>query len=198
NREAMEAAVVALELLVERADLRVFRPIALWNRSLLAISQGLFAHGKELVETAFRLGEHAHTWIAANTYRLQTYTLRLHRDQLEGQEQLLRTSLTDYPGYSIYECALASTYAQLDRQDDCRAIFETLATQGFQRLSRDGDWLVNLCLLSEACSYLGDSARAALLVELLSPFTAFQAVAVNEIAAGAVAQHVGRLTGELG
>ena len=198
DRGAMEAAIVALERLVELPDLRVFRPVALWNRSLLTISQGRFAQGKELVETAFRLGEHAHTWIAANTYRLQTYTLRRHLDELDGHEQVLRDSLADYPGYSIYQCALASTYAQLDRQDDCRAIFETLATHGFQRLSRDGDWLTNLCLLSEACSYLGDTARAALLVELLSPFTAFQAVAQNEIAVGAVAQHVGRLSGELG
>jgi tetratricopeptide (TPR) repeat protein len=198
NRVAMEATIGEMQRLVELWHLQLFSSLVVAFEVTLALAKGRFAEGEQLIERAFRLGERAQSWNASTTYRLQTFTLRSHLDRLDGYEEVLRRSLDDYPGYLIFDCALARAYAQLGRREECSEIYERLAEGGFAGLSRDGDWLVNMCLLSEVCSYLGEHGRPAVLIDLLVPFADLHAVAAGEIAAGAVAHHVGRLEGELG
>jgi tetratricopeptide (TPR) repeat protein len=165
--------------------------------ALFALWQGRLAAAEPLIEAAFRLGERAQPWTANTDYRLQTFLLRRHRGELGGYEAVLRSSLDDYPGYRIFDCALSSAYAHLDRRDECREVFESMAADSFECLSREGDWLTNLCFLSEACSYLGDRERAQVLIELLAPYAGQNAVACGEVVLGTVAQHLGRLEGEV-
>ena len=99
-----------------------------------------------------------------------------------GYDDVLRRSVAEYPGYHIFDCALARAYAHLGRRDDAREIFEQLAGEdGFGQLSRDEDWLVNLSLLSEVCAYLDDRGRAQDLYSLLTPFVHLNAVAAGEL-----------------
>jgi hypothetical protein len=196
--EAMRTSVAAMQRLGGLLDLRTFRTLIAAYEATWAVAQGRYAEAGEHIEQAFALGERAQSWNAETTLRLQTFMLKRHYGTLDGYDEILLRSIAEYPGYWIFECALASAYAQLERREECRELFERIAADGFGNVSRDSDWLVNMCLLSEVCSYLEDHERAAQLVDLLSPFARLNAVAAAEIAMGSIAQHVGRLLADLG
>jgi len=168
------------------------------HHAMSALSAGQLAAAGELIETAFRLGEQSESWPAVASHRLQTFLLRELRGELRGYVDVLRDSLGEYPGYRIFECALAHACFELGREAEAREAFEHLAEDDFRRLSRDEDWLVNVCLLSDVCVYLGDAKRAAVLYRLVSPFAALNAVASAEIDLGAAARSVAGLAVALG
>src|SRR5207248_2971445 len=181
RRAALERAVEAMRTLVQELNLQSFRSLVTVLDAELALSQGRFEEGGILITEALRLGERAQSWNVQTPYRLQMFTLRIEQDRLDGYDDVLRRSVAEYPGYHIFDCALARAYAHLGRRDDAREIFEQLAGEdGFGQLSRDEDWLVNLSLLSEVCAYLDDRGRAQDLYSLLTPFVHLNAVAAAE------------------
>jgi tetratricopeptide (TPR) repeat protein len=197
RRAAMERAIEAMRNVVQELNLQSFRSLVTVFDAELALSQGRFEEGERLITEAFRLGERAQSWNVQTPYRLQIFTFRIELDRLDGYDEDLRRSIAEYPGYHIFDCALARAYAHLGRCDEAREVFEHLAADGFRQLSLDEDWLVNLCLLSQVCAYLDDRERAQELYSLLAPFAHLNAVAAGELCLGSVAQHVGRLATQL-
>jgi DNA-binding SARP family transcriptional activator/tetratricopeptide (TPR) repeat protein len=193
DRAALERTINAMRHLVQELNLQSFRSLVMVVDAQFAASQGRFREAEELITDAFRIGERAQSWNVQTPHRLQIFILRIQQDRLDGYEDVLRRSLEDYPGYSIFDCSLALAYAHFRRRDEAGAIFERLATHDFGRLSRDEDWLVNLSLLSEVCVYLDDRRRAHTMHALLTPFTHLNAVAAGEICLGSVARYAGRL-----
>jgi len=194
----MRASVAAMQRLGEMHDLHTFRTLISAFEATWAVGQGRLVEAEAHIERAFALGERAQSWNAQTTLRLQTFMLRWLRGAIDGYDEVLRRSLDDYPGYRIFNCALASAYAREGRREECREVFDDVASGRFEKLSRDEDWLVNMSLLSDVCSYLGDHERAEQLTERLSPFVELNAVASAEITMGSVAHHVGRLLCALG
>jgi tetratricopeptide (TPR) repeat protein len=82
----------------------------------------------------------------------------------------------------------------LGRREEARTEFEHLAAEGFTDLPHDALWLACIAYLSEACAFLGDSDRAALLYQLLLPY-AGRTVTVGTAAAcyGAASRYLGLL-----
>jgi tetratricopeptide (TPR) repeat protein len=119
--------------------------------------------------------------------------LRIQQDRLDGHDDVLRKSIDEYPGYHIFECALAYAFAHRGLREEAAAIFERLAAAEFGVLSRDEDWLVNVCLLSEVCVYLRDRRNGLAALSMLAPFTQVNALASGEICLGSVARYAGRL-----
>jgi tetratricopeptide (TPR) repeat protein len=197
DRTALSRTIEAMRQLVQEANLRAFRSLVTVFDAQFAASQGCFREAEELITEALRLGERAQSSNTETACRLQIFMLRMQQDRLDGYDDVLRRSVDEYPGYWIFDCALARTYAQLGRLDEARVMFEELVTDDFGRLSRDEDWLVNLSLLSEICAYVDDPFRAQILHAQLSPFTQQNAVASGEICTGSVAHHVGRLAAQL-
>jgi tetratricopeptide (TPR) repeat protein len=198
KRTAMERAIEAMRSLVQELNLRSFRSLVTVFDGELALAQGRFAEGERLITEAFRLGERAQSWNVQTPYRLQIFMFRLEQDLLDGYDDVLRRSIAEYPGYHIFDCALARAYVDLGRRDDAREIFEQLAGEaGFGLLSRDEDWLVNLSLLSHVCAYLDDRPRARDLYGLLKPFVHLNAIAAGELCLGSVAHHTARLAAQL-
>ena len=193
DRVALERTINAMKQLVQELNVQSFRSLATVVDALFAASQGRFREGEELIADAFRIGERAQIWTIQTDRRLQTFMLRMQQGGLDGYDDVLRRSLEDFPGYSIFDCSLALTYAHLGRRDEAGAIFERLAGHDFGGLSRDEDWLVNMSLLSEICVYLDDRRRAQTIHGLLTPFTHLNAVAAGEICLGSVARYAGRL-----
>jgi len=197
DRAALTRTIDSMRQLVQELNLRAFQSLVTVADAQFAASQGRYSEAEELITEALRLGERAQSWNVQTPHRLQMFVLRMQQDQLDGYEEVLSRSLDEWPGYTIFDCALARTYAQLGSLDEARMIFERLARNDFRDLSRDEDWLVNLSLLSEICAYLDDRPRARMLHAELSPFAEQNAVASGEICAGSVAQHVGRLAAQL-
>jgi DNA-binding SARP family transcriptional activator len=193
DRPVMERTIEEMRQLVQELNLQMFRSLVTVFDAELAAAQGRFAEAESLITDAFRRGERAQSWNVQTPHRLQLFMLRLQQDRLEGYDDVLRHSIDEYPGYRIFDCALARACVQLGLREEAGEIVERLTADDFAQLSREEDWLVNLTLLAEACASLADRNRAASLHGLLLPFAAENAVAAGEICMGSVAQHVARL-----
>lgn len=94
--------------------------------------------------------------------------------------------------------ALAAALCQLGREADARAMFELVAAEGFDRVREDSFWLLTMGVLTEACSFLCDTARAATLYEALAPYAGRHAAYDGLLYFGPVTYSLGLLAHTLG
>ena len=73
-----------------------------------------------------------------------------------------------------------------------------VAQDRFRAFYRDSEWLLGICLASEACWLLGDATAAAALYEQLDPFAGRHAIGHAEGSIGAVDRYLGLLAATLG
>jgi tetratricopeptide (TPR) repeat protein len=105
--------------------------------------------------------------------------------------------LARVPGSPVRGALLAFLYAELDRDDEARHLFEGLATTGFEHLPWDVTRLRMHTWLATTAAHLGDAARGAVLYRLL----ALYAENIDEtggMVAGSVAHYLGLLATILG
>ena len=80
------------------------------------------------------------------------------------------------------------------RADVARPLFEAFAIRDFADLPRDSYWLATIVLLADACAALADRTRAALLYDLLIPYTDRNAAPASGLGCfGAVSYYLGLL-----
>lgn len=185
-----------------RAAERLRQPAQLWyvavTQALLALFEGRLDEAEGLIEQAFTRGRQAQSWEAQVYYRMQMFGLRSARGGLEEIEETIVQSVEEYPAYRVFRCVLASVYAELGREVECRAVFEDLAVDDFAGLPRDEEWLFGMTLLASVCARLRDRRRAALLYELLSPYADRNALSVPDLSTGAVSRVLGLLAATTG
>jgi len=80
---------------------------------------------------------------------------------------------------------------EIQRDLDARSVFERLAVDDFAAIPRDWFWLISMNLLSQVCSYLKDTRRAAVLYQLLLPFAQRNVCVVNILSTGSAARSLG-------
>jgi tetratricopeptide (TPR) repeat protein len=167
------------------------------TRALLALFEGRLADAEDLIERALHLGEQAQTWEALVYYRIQMFGLRSAEGRLEEIEETLRQSVDQYPRYPVFRCILASVYSELQREAECRFVFEGLAANDFAELPRDEEWLFGMSLLAPVCAFLGDTRRAALLYDLVAPYADRNALSVPDLSTGSLSRPLGILAAAL-
>jgi tetratricopeptide (TPR) repeat protein len=121
------------------------------------------------------------------------FLLRREQGRLDEIEELIRSSVPEYPGYRSFRCLAVILDCELGRLNDARAAFDVLAADDFSALPRDIEWLFCLSILSEVATLLDDRERAITLHALLAPYGHLNAVAAGEIALGSVARYLGIL-----
>ena len=110
----------------------------------------------------------------------------------------IEAAIEQHEALPTWRCALAALYADLGREPDARATFEELAVDDFALLPRDWDWLVAAQNLVQACTYLRDERRAAVLYEQLEPFAGYFACSGwATVCVGSVSACLGNLAGVL-
>jgi tetratricopeptide (TPR) repeat protein len=166
---------------------------SLIRRCVLALFAGAFDAAEHLAEDALALGRRAQSWDAGFSYRSAMFLLRCEQGRLDEIEDLIRSSIDDYPGYRSFPCLAILLDCELGHVDDARAAFDVLAKDDFSALPRDIEWLFCLSVLSEVAAELEDRERATTLYELLLPFGHLNAVAAGEVALGSVARYLGIL-----
>ena len=173
------------------------QPQQQWYDAVMGSNFALFCgdltQAEQLAEAALRLGRRALSWDAEVSYRLSQFALRREQGRLEEVEELTRRSVTEYASYRSFRCLVALLECELGREDETKRSFEKLATDGFGAFPRDAEWLFCLCVLAEVAGRLGESGRAGVLYELLSPYARVNALASGEVAIGAVARYLGIL-----
>ena len=197
----IEGAKVELEAMGSLAQ-ELRQPSHEWllgvYRAMLALLEGRLAEAESLISGARRLGEHAQSWNATVSYRLQLYVLRRAQGRLIEVEDLVRHSVDEYPTYPIWRCLVVHMTAELGDPAVAREAFAALAAEDFAGVTSDEGWLVNMGFLAEAASTLGDAERASVLYRQLLRYGDRVAITYAEISTGSVARSLGLLAATMG
>src|SRR6266511_5221982 len=86
------------------------------TRATLALFEGRLDEAETLIDDALALGRRAQASDAILSYRVQVFSLRLHRGGLEEVEETLRSSIIEYPARPMFRCMLAYLLAVSGRE----------------------------------------------------------------------------------
>ena len=196
--EARQEAVT-LSRVVE--ELR--QPAQMWlepvNRAELALIEGDYGLAEALISrelaTGYRVTAGKDDVSAARMHR---FLLRREQGRLAEEEATVRESARDFPWYPMHRTALVCLLIDLGRPAEARTAFDDLAVGDFEAIYRDNEWLLGMCLASEASALLGDVAAARVLYEQLLPFAGRHAIGHAEGSVGAVDRYLGLLAATIG
>jgi DNA-binding SARP family transcriptional activator len=164
----------------------------------LALFEGRFEQGGELAAKAYEFGRQALTFNAAASYLLQMFVLHEECGDPPYPVGALTKLIAESETYVILRCALASLLLDDGRNADARAIFDELATDDFQGVYLDEEWLAAMTLLTKVCRSIGDVDRARVMYQRLLPYRELNAFGFPEIALGSVERPLGVLTAMAG
>ena len=212
----LEALVARVDALAERGDragldhaLAVFdqkarasrEPFFLWTaaslRAALALLEGRYAEAEVLAGEALAIGRSAQTRTPLLRFAQQLFTLRGWQGRFAEVEPLIRGGAAETQVVPAWRCALAQFYAIAGREAEARGELDALAADDFADLPRDTNWLTSMALLANVCARLGDAPRAALLYDLLRPYSGRVAVSRFAVLLAPIDQRLGMLAGVL-
>ncbi len=142
---------------------------AVW-KAMRAGLEGRFDEAERSAEAALSIGRQVQDPDATQAFTAQMIAFRAGRG-LEDCEEETAQLVERYTDSAVWRSALSLIHGDSGREPDARREFEHLAASGFADLPRDMHWLVTLVTLSQTCCFLLDEHRAALLYDLLRPFS---------------------------
>jgi DNA-binding SARP family transcriptional activator len=173
------------------------QPTQLWqlhaNHALRALDDGRLDDAEASIGRALEYGERAQAGDSVLTSHIHLYALRRHQDRLPEFADAIEGAVRDYPARPILRSLLASVAAETGAEARARAAFQSLAEERFAALPVDDEWLFSASILAEVCAALDDADRAAVLYELLLPFSEQNAVTPPEGGAGSVSRYLALL-----
>jgi class 3 adenylate cyclase len=174
--EGFAAEASAFGSLADRLRVPIYRWFSARWRCVRAIVEGRLDDAERLAFDAFEAAK-AGQQEEAGALHLAAQFAVIRGMQGRGDELAIaiEAAIEQHEALPTWRCALAALYADLDREPDARATFEELAVDDFALLPRDWDWLVAAQNLVQACTYLRDERRAAVLYEQLEPFAGYLA-----------------------
>ncbi len=187
--EALDALVPVLrQPLRESAGIRI--------RVSRALLTGRFAEAGRLIEESDRVTRSLTIASARRITGAQEAMLQHLRGEHDSAISVMREGLEQDADPSS-QMLLAFLYAEAGRDTEARAEYDRVELD-LGKESRDFRRLFALCVFSRACVYLGDTQRAALLYESLTPFADRMACMAFFIAFGSIAGYLGLLATILG
>lgn len=194
-----ELQIQALAKLVEQLRQPALRSHELRVRSMRAAMIGRFDDAERLATEALRIGIALQDADAPLLFGVQMFTLRRLQGRLDEVEPTARAFADSLQNVWMWRVALASISAELGRVSAARHEFDFLACNDFSGVARDAHWLSGVAMLAEVCAFLGYAARAAILYELLAPFSARHIIGVPGIvSAGSASYYLGLLASTMG
>ena len=125
---------------------------------------------------------------------LQLVFLRREQGRLGALSQEIE-GRNDPVGTSVARSAvLALVACENGHLVQAREAFEKMATAGFDKVPRDGLWMVTLAILAELCAYVGDVVRANAIRQLLETSSG-QTVVGEGLCLGPADRYLGLLAG---
>lgn len=146
------------------------------------------AEAEESIFGAFELGQRCGQTDAPLVMALQLCIAWWDQGRLRDVTDFLRPHVDQLPAIPTFRAGLALGYCEEGRFDEGREHFELLASGGFD-LPLDWAWSTGMTLLADACSFLGDEARAEMLYGRLLPFAdQLVVVGVGQFCLGSVSR----------
>ncbi len=178
------------------------QPYYLWYvttfRALRAFLDGRFDESERLAQEALTVGQRAQSQNVAQIYGLQIFGVRREQGRLAELEPAFQNFVARYPALPSWRAGLTFLLAELGREADARAHFEVLAANDFAAVARDSFWLAAMATICDACVFLGDARRAAVLYALLAPYARCNITDIGVLCFGSAARYLGRLAAVVG
>jgi AAA ATPase domain len=192
DRWGTETEIQAMTAITEQ----IRQPFHRWHtvrlRTLGATLDGRFADAERLAQEALEL---ARLLQSEYTTYVSRYAQMLAIRWAQGRLPELWPEIQDhgerFPWIPRWRDALAA--AELNDEEAARRELERHAVRGFAELRRDGNWIVHVCSLADACVLVGDARRGLQLYELLLPHEGDNAVTYSKEPFGPVALRLGKL-----
>jgi hypothetical protein len=192
DRWGTETEIQAMTAITEQ----IRQPFHRWHtvrlRTLGATLDGRFADAERLAQEALEL---ARLLQSEYTTYVSRYAQMLAIRWAQGRLPELWPEIQDhgerFPWIPRWRDALAA--AELNDEEAARRELERHAVRGFAELPRDGNWIVHVCSLADACVLVRDERRGLQLYELLLPHEGDNAVTYSKEPFGPVALRLGKL-----
>lgn len=191
---AVDAALEAYASLTQELQQPLCVCLTTQFRAMRALLAGRFADSERLAQEALAVGQSLQTENAAGVFGLQMFTLRREQGRLRELEPSVRYFVQQHTAAAAWRPGLALIYSELGRTREARTEFEYLARHDFTDLPRDALWMASMTYLTDVCTFLGDTARATILYQLLLPYAERTVVIGNAVACyGAMSRYLGAL-----
>ncbi len=194
DREAVDAQMTAF---TDGAQ-RLRQPQYLWQaevwRAMRALIGGRLEEAERFAGEALRIGASAEQVTAPQYFAIQLMAIRREQQRFDEIEQPARELVASNPERPAWRTALMTLLWETGQLEQAREHLDALATQDFEDIPRDGDWLITMSLIAEGCARLEDSRRAELVYELLVPCSDGNVVAGFAVVCfGSVERYLGAL-----
>lgn len=166
--------------------------IALSVGALGELWRGHWQRAEELAFEGLALGQRIGDEQIPAAAWLQSFVARRQRGLRDEDEAGLRLAAAHAPHSPVPRALLAVCLADLGRDEEARAEFESLAVDDFADLERDHRIGI-VPYLAEVCARVGDPRRAAILTRLLRPLTGRNTSIGNIVAFGAAEHYLALL-----
>lgn len=196
---AAKAELSRLEHLTEHLN----QPAELWlltvTRTWVALLEGDLRAADALIAlelgSGFRVAPMADDISAAKFHR---FLLRREQGRSAEEEASVREAVRAFPWYPLHRAALACLLLDIGNEREAASVLAELAVDEFAALPRDNEWLLGVCLASEACSRLAERDAAQVLYDQLLPYAGRHTIAHAEGSVGVVDHYLGKLALALG
>ena len=196
---AMDAAIEAHAGIAQELQQPLYLCLTAQFRAMRALLAGRFEDSERLAQEALAIGQSLQTENVAGIFGLQMFTLRREQGRLRELEPAVRYFVQQHTTAAAWRPGLALIYSELGRTREARTEFEYLARHDFTDLPRDALWMASMTYLTDVCTFLGDTARAATLYQLLLPYAERTVVIGNAVACyGAMSRYLGALATTMG
>ena len=152
---------------------------------------------EDAYQTGSRLARRDNQQSGDGAYGAQMFFLNRELGALEAMRPLIGQVIEQSiarpwaPGLVVMCC-------ELGLEEQAGLTFDTLAQNEFSGLAKDDMWLTCVAFCAEACAYLKDSQRAAVLYELLLPFADQTVNHPTAVCFGSASRYLGMLAQVLG
>jgi tetratricopeptide (TPR) repeat protein len=196
---AAEEQMAAFEDEAERLRMPLYRwNVAVWH-AMRALLRGELDTAEPLAQRALEIGARAESVTAPHYFAIQVLWLRREQGRAGELEAAARDFVERFPALPAWGAALAAILCEEGRLDEARAELDRLAAKGFADIPHDGNWLVCVTLLCEACDRLADAERARLLYDLLLPHADTTIViALAAVCTGSAQRYLGMMAATAG
>jgi tetratricopeptide (TPR) repeat protein len=163
-------------------------------QTMKAILRGDFIEAERFANQAADLSHEIGLAELDGIFGIHMFTIRWEQGRLGEIAPLVKLVVAQNPESATWRPGLALIYRTLGMRDECKAIFEDLASGSFGFVPQDSLRVATLAYLTEICSFLKDADRAERLYDLLSPYQDRTVVVGGATACyGAVGRYLGML-----
>lgn len=165
-------------------------------RSLLA---GRLADAEQLGMRALALRPPDDMNNVAQFHAVQLFSIRREQGRLPELEPAVTAMVERHAALPIWRAGLALLHVDAGRPEAAQRALDVLAAERFADYPRDANWIPLLAIAGEVASAVGDTERAAVLLDLLAPYADRMIVLGTGVACwGSVARVLGALATTLG